>query len=586
MYLRETRRRNRDGSQVAYLALAHNERDAETGTPRAKVLYNFGRADQVDRAALQRLIDSVSRFLHPEGADAAAGDDVGSESAAAGLAPVVDARPMGTSWVADQLWQRLGIDAAIGRLAQDRRVDAALVERVIFAMVANRLSAQPLSKRAGCKWVAERVFIDGLASVSDDACYRAMDVLFDVLGEVQRTVFFSVANLLNLHVDLLFFDTTSTYWEADTGDEPLRGGDGDALDADGDEGDEAAEAVEAAVRTWGHSKDFRPDLPQVIIGMAVTREGIPVRVWTFPGNTADQTLIRRVKDDLRDWELNRVIWVLDRGFTSEANRRYLQRAGGGYIMGEKLRSDSAEAAAALSRQGRYHTVAGNLRVKQVRIDDGAARDRFVVCHNPERARRDAAVRAQIVARLERAIDGSDALDPQQRAELAGRLKAKPAYNRLLRTTATGKLRIDRTAVAREAHFDGKFLLRTSDESLTAADIAEGYKALFEVERAWRDTKTGIDLRPVFHRVDQRIQAHVQLCWLALLLMRTAEHATGDTWRNLRDELDRLHLVTMHTSEGHVAQRGDLTTGQRHILNALDLPNPPRLFDFTPASDGT
>lgn len=140
--------------------------------------------------------------------------------------------------------------------------------------------------------------------------------------------------------------------------------------------------MEGAWRTYGASTDHRPDLPQVVIGMAVTREGIPVRVWTFPGNTSDQVLIRTVNDDVSQWNLNRVIWALDRGFTSATNRRDPQRGGGHYIVGEKLRGDSTEAAAALSRAGRYHTVAGNLRVKEVRVDDGTARDRFVICHNP------------------------------------------------------------------------------------------------------------------------------------------------------------------------------------------------------------
>ena len=110
--------------------------------------------------------------------------------------------------------------------------------------------------------------------------------------------------------------------------------------------------IEGARRRYGHSKDHRPDLPQVVVGMAVTRTGIPVRVWTFAGNTSDQQIIRKARDDLRDWNLARVIWVLDRGFTSERNRRYLQRAGGHYIVGEKLRSDSPDAHAALARQGR------------------------------------------------------------------------------------------------------------------------------------------------------------------------------------------------------------------------------------------
>ena len=333
-----------------------------------------------------------------------------------------------------------------------------------------------------------------------------------------------------------------------------------------------------------HSKDHRPDLPQVVVGMAVTRQGIPVRMWTFPGNASDQVIIRKVRDDLRGWNLSRVIWVLDRGFTSERNRRYLQRAGGHYIVGEKLRSDSKEAQAALARQGRYQTVAGNLRVKQVRLDDGLKRDRFVICLNPERAERDRTVREQILERLRQEIHHADGLPPTKRSELYGALSTKPAYKRFLRKTPTGKLRIDRGAVTREAKLDGKFLLRTSDESLTPADLAQGYKALYEVERGWRDVKHTIDMRPAYHRREDRIEVHVQLCWLALLLLRVAETETGETWRNLRNQLDRIHLVTLATSEGTVAQRTELTPDQRRILSALSLPEPPRFYDFTPAAD--
>ena len=219
-----------------------------------------------------------------------------------------------------------------------------------------------------------------------------------------------------------------------------------------------------------------------MIGLAVTRDGIPVRVQTFAGNTSGQLLLRTVKDGLRSWNLNRVIWVIDRGFSPAANRRYLQRGGGHYIMGEKLRSDSAEARHAPGRAGRYHTVAGNLRVKEVRIDDGTIWDRFVICHNRERAARDADFRAQIIARLQEKITGSDQLSPRKRAELAGALKTKPAFNRFLRATPSGKLRINRQAAARDAFSDGKFLLRTSDQTLTAAGIAEGYKGQLPTSR--------------------------------------------------------------------------------------------------------
>jgi transposase len=318
--------------------------------------------------------------------------------------------------------------------------------------------------------------------------------------------------------------------------------------------------------------------------MAVTRQGIPVRVWTFPGNASDQTIIRKVRDDLRGWNLARVIWVLDRGFSSERNRRYLQRAGGHYIVGEKLRSDSPDAHAALARQGRYHVLEGGLRVKQVRVDDGTVRDRFVVCHNPERADRDRAVREQILARLAAEIAGSDKLTARKQAELYGALATRPAFKRFLRRTPAGKLRIDRAAVRREAKLDGKFLLRTSDETLSPEDIALGYKALYEAERGWRDLKGTLDLRPVYHRREDRIEAHVQICWLALLLLRIAETQAGDSWRNLRNELDRVHLVTLATSDGTVAQRTELTHRQQRILKALELPEPPRFYNFSVAAD--
>ena len=338
--------------------------------------------------------------------------------------------------------------------------------------------------------------------------------------------------------------------------------------------DQDGNVVRPAFRVRGHSKDHRDDLPQVVIAMAVTRTGIPIRVWCFPGNTSDQELIRQAKDDLRAWKLSRVVWVADRGFQSAENRRYLQRAGGHYILGEKLRGNDKEANAALGRQGRYHPVAGNLRVKEVIIDDGTMRDRFVICHNPEEAKRDQQVREQLLAQIQDHIAGTDQLPAAERHKLYGQLSAKRGYKRFLRQTKTGKLRIDRAAVKTEEHLDGKFLLRTSDPTLSAEDVALGYKQLLEIERAWRDMKTTLDLRPVHHRKEDRIRAHVLLCWLALLLIRIAENQAHDTWRNLRDELQRMHLGTFTGPAGTSQQRTELTARQRDILGALGVAQPP------------
>jgi hypothetical protein len=574
VYLRETKRRNRDGSTVSYLQLAHSERHPVTGVPSAKVIHNFGRADTVDRDALARLVASISRFLDPQQAIAAAH---------AGEIDILDSRRFGGAWLLDRLWERLGVGAALHRVAADRRLDADTTERVLFALVAQR-ALEPGSKLAATRWVAERVAIAGCGGFSEDAAYRAMDFLLDALPEIAARIFDAVAHLLNLDVDIVFVDTTSTYWEVDVPDELAD------LQPEPVPDDGTAKPVEQGARRFGKSKDHRDDRPQVVIAMAVTRDGIPVRCWTFPGTESDQRIIRTVKDDLGSWNLHRLVWVADAGFASAANRAYLTRGGGHYIHAEKLRHTNAEAAAALARAGRYHDIADNLRVKEIRVSpgggnhEGARAERFVICHNPDAAARDATVRERLIKHLSGLIDGSDAWSKRKRDELVGSLKGKPGLRRLLRRTKTGLLRIDRAAAAREAHYDGKWLLRTSDPTLTAEDLAAAYKQLLAVERGWRDCKSSLGLRPVYHYREDRIRAHVQLCWLALLLIRVAETRTGDTWRNLRHQLDRMHLVTLATADGRVAQRSALTGDQKTILAALDLPEPPKYLDFTPGTD--
>lgn len=581
MYLRTIQRKNKDGTVVRYVQLAHNEWDPVKKQSRAKVMHSFGREDRLDADALGRLAGSINRYL---GIDT--GADTG-QTGTAGLRPVAS-RPAGGGWLLDGLWRQLGIDKTLTRLLRGRRLDPG-VERVVFMLVANRALAPTdhKSKLASLTW-ASQVQLPGVGDLGGDAnvCYRAMDWLLEIEDELAEAVYWAVADLLDLEVDLLLFDTTSTYWHTDRADPADDGDDGESQGptvdqhlpddtSDPDDGDGAT----GGFRAFGKSKDHRPDLPQVVVGMAVTRTGIPIRVWSWPGDTGDSPLIRQVKADLKGWKLGRVVWVADRGFTSAVNRRYLQRGGGHYIMGEKLRSGTKDARAALKRQGRYRTVADNLQVKEVVLDDGTMRDRFVVCRNPDEADRDATIRDQIVERLQAAIDGCDGLSARERGELAGRLRTRPAYNRFLRATKTGLLRIDRTAITADAKLDGKFLLRTSDPTLSAEDVALGYKQLLQVERGWRDLKLHLDLRPVFHRLEDRIRAHVLLCWLALLLARIAEHATGDTWRNLRRDLHQLAAIESAGPHGTIIETTRPSTRHTQIFAACNIKAPPRFLDI-------
>jgi len=569
MYLRFTQRANTDGTVVRYVALAHNRR--VDGKVKPDVLINLGRLDRLDIGGLRRLAASINK--HFGDGDGIA--DAVEAGLAAGAPPmeVVDSRPIGASWLLDGLWERLEIDQSLRKVAGGRRFTTNM-ERVLFALVANR-AIEPMSKLSAAEWACEDVIIPGLGGMDDDQAYRAMDLLVeaDAQAQVQQAVFFAVANLLNLEVDLLFFDTTSTYFERDEEEDEVGG-----------------------FRRYGKSKDHRDDLPQIVIGLAVTRGGIPVRVWCWSGNTQDQTVLAQVKDDLRGWKLGRVIAVIDRGFSSADNLADLRRAGGHYIAGMRVRDGDALAAQALSRQGRYQQVRDNLRVKEVKLDGTDVR--FIICHNPEQAERDKLQRQQAVARIQAELARIAAQRSRDRAKTtpkardkaeAAHLKAEcelrdhPTLGRWIRQLTSGRLVIDRAKVTAEQRLDGKYLLATSDPAISAEDAALGYKNLLEAERGFRDMKSTLLLRPVFHRLERRIRAHVLICWLALLLTRVAERTSGQTWRRIERETSRLAQVTLAGEAGMVCQTTPLRPAQKAIYQALSIEPPPRVSVFEPAS---
>ena len=232
------------------------------------------------------------------------------------------------------------------------------------------------------------------------------------------------------------------------------------------------------------------------------------------------------------------------------------------------------------------------RVKEVRLDDDTGK-RWIVCHNPFEAERDAAQREAALARIETELERirvgreRDARKKNRKGEDAHRLaecalRDHVSLGRWLRQTPTGRLVINRAKVAAEEKLDGKYLLSTSDPDLSAEDVALGYKNLLEAERGFRDLKSTLDLRPVYHRIEPRIRAHVLLCWLALLLIRVAERRTGLTWRRIAIELGRVHAVTLTGTAGSVVHVTPLNTTQTGILTACKVTPPPTVTTLTPA----
>ncbi|WP_035101069.1 IS1634 family transposase [Aneurinibacillus terranovensis] len=546
MYIRQISRKNKNGTVTRYVQLAHNERNSVTGTPQAKVLYHFGRADELDTEGLKRLAASIHRFI---------GEPLSSGSPEPRSASVtmLKSKALGGTWLLDQLWKKLGIGAAITKRLADREYRIP-VERAIFAMVANRV-LDPSSNLAIEDWIDREVVIPDLPAFEVQHGYRAMDFLLESDESIQREVFHAVADLLNLEVDLLFFDTTSTYFETE-------------------------ESEEDEFRKAGYSKDHRPDLQQVVIGFAVTRDGIPIRCWVWPGNTSDMSVVPEVKKDLIGWKLGRVITVADRGFSSKDNLRVLQQTGGHYIAGEKMTSGKPTVEVALAHPGRFKTIRGNLEVKEIIVGDGEARKRYVLVRNPEEAKRDAARREAHWKQLREELARLKELDGDAHTKAHCRLHSHVTYKRYLKIDKRGNLRIDLNAVKAMEHLDGKYLLRTSDDTLCTEDVAIGYKQLLKVEAAFRTLKQSLELRPVYHRKEERIRAHVLLCWLGLMLIRIIENQTGRTWGDVRSLMQMLHLVEYQLDAGKLCQRTELTEEHKAIVSALEIKEPQQIWDIS------
>jgi len=207
VYVKASSRKTKDGQVIRYLQLAHNEWDSAAGASRTKILHSFGREDELDKDSVKRLVAALSRLLDPAAA------------ATPGELSISGSRPIGGTSVLDGIWRQLGLDQVIRGQLAGRRIDPR-VERVLFALTANRALAAS-STLAAAGWITADVHIDGLGEIDDDACYRAMDYLLTIEPDLARQAYFQVTDLLNLEVDLLFFDTTSTYFETADADDPV-----------------------------------------------------------------------------------------------------------------------------------------------------------------------------------------------------------------------------------------------------------------------------------------------------------------------------------------------------------------------------
>ena len=582
MYLRITQRHNRDGSTVSYYALAESVWNPDAKRREANVVHSFGRADQLDRGELERLVKSINRVLED-------GNDDADSSPTSSNRPEIEIErvfELGVALAARSLWEELGVGPAIRRCAEQAKLTAPH-ETALFAMAANRLE-DPVSKLACAeRWLPDIAWLPDAAGLAVDQCYRALDFLAVWAEEIEREVFLKAADLFRLDVDLIFYDTTTAYFEIDEPDENEQ---------------EWGGRIYAPLRRRGHSQEGRDNQPQAIIALAVTRDGMPVRSWArlakvpmasaigmqdegLPGNTADVTTVARIKDDLRAWRLGRCLFVGDAGMYSADNLAQLSRGLGRYILAVPMRRVRDIEDEVLTRPGRYKQVADNLQVKEVWVGDGERRKRYVLCLNPREAERERTRRAQLLVELNAEL----ALLEQRQEDhpkAACELMASRRYSRYLTEDGQGRPHLDTAKVKAAEKFDGKFVVISNDDTLSAEDIALGYQGGWIIESCFRRMKqTGLQVRPMFHWTPRRIEAHVKLCVLALQMQRAAEIRCQLPWARIAHALGGLKAVRYRCESRTIVQRSKITAEMSPLLRTLKISVPKQVLLVEEAASG-
>lgn len=550
--------RQKRTSDRVYLQIVENR--WENGRSKQRVLATLGRLDQLQESGqLDGLLKSGARFAEAVLVLTAHRD---------GQVPSIRSRRIGPALVFGRLWEELRIPEVIQRLLAGRRYELPL-ERLLFLTVLHRLFASGSDRSCVLVWKQD-FDIPGLETVALHQVYRAMAWLGEQLPTEEQTgatpfsprcikdsfeeALFDRRRDLFSNLDLVFFDTTSIYFEGEGG--PTLG-------------------------QYGHSKDHRPDCKQIVVGAVLDSEGRPLCCELWPGNVTDvKTLIPIVERLQKRFRIRSICIVADRGMISQETIEQLQAPERKvhFILGARLRNVKEIYQTVLSRAGRYREVRGPrekstdpspLQVKEVRVEER----RYVVCLNIEQAKKDRADRDDIVAALRKQLKQGDKA-----------LVGNKGYRKYLRTRGPS-FEIDEAKIKEQSRFDGKWVLRTDLDDRTAEEIALQYKQLWMVEEIFRAAKTLLETRPIFHKCDETIRGHVFCSFLALLLRAELQRrleAQGSTleWARMLRDLEALQYTEVECEQQRFLLRSDLRGDCAAAIRAAGVAIPPSVQKVT------
>lgn len=495
------------------------------GKPRQRVIATLGRLDKLSQAgAIDGMMKSLSRFSEKVKVH---------EAYKSGRLEARKVMRIGPDLIASRLWRELSIGRIIDEVSSGRNFGFSL-ERAIYLATLSRLFFPGSDRRT--RRITRDYRIAGAEEIELHHLYRAMAWLGKERERVEEALFAKNRNLFS-SLSMVFFDTTTLYFEGAGGE---------------------------SLGRRGYSKDRRPDENQMIVGAVLDEAGRPIACPMWPGNTADASTLIPVATSLKKrFGVGDVTLVADRGMVGERNVKHLEREGFSYILGVKMRLEKKAMREILSRAGRYKEVAENLKVKEV-AHNGR---RYVVCQNPEEQRKDAADRAAILAALEEKLGKG-----------ASSLIGNTGYRRYL-TIEKGSVRIDAAKVKEEETYDGKWVLTTNTD-LPAGEVALKYKELWQVETIFRETKSVLEARPIYHQNDASIMGHVFTSFLALVLMKELKSRLDAPleWDEIRQDLDALYEVEVVQDNKVFLLRSPLQGVASKLFKAVGVAIPPAVVE--------
>jgi transposase len=545
--------RSKPVGSYRYLQIVHSVREGKK--VRQQVIATLGRLDLLEASGqLERLMRSGLRHCESFAV---------LDAHAAGEIEPVAIRRIGPDLVFGRLWKECGIPEVLRSILKDRHYEFD-VERAIYLTVLHRLFASG-SDRAAERW-REDYLIPGTEGLELHHLYRAMAFLGEAIEELEKPTgavrctkdlveeaLFDRRRDLFTEVELVFFDTTSLYFEGQGGEIGQR----------------------------GHNKDHRPDLKQMVVGMALDVEGCPICCEMWPGNTADVTTLVPIVKRMRErFRLREITVVADRGMMSQKTLEALEGSDPpvGYIIGVRMRRQKEVNLSVLRSRKQWLEIVPErshakdpapLKIKEVWVENR----RYVVCLNEEERRKDAHDREAIVAHLKEQLRQGD-------KSLVG----NKGYRRYLKVQGDHHFAIDEKQIKTEARYDGLWVLRTNT-LYNAETVAHVYKALWTVEDIIRTTKSIMDTRPIYHRCNETIRGHVFCSFLALLLKTELERRMKFAdlkceWAQVIRGLEALQQVEANFQEKRFVLRSQLTSEASAALRATGVAAPPTLRELS------